>query len=140
MDPYSTYKNDNICRDICPDCKQSVDRKDNLFLGKPEICTACKAIFCMFCVHGHRRTCPAPTQEQLAKGKKLYDDREKAAFEISEIESENCCKCGYKRDREMIIWSLYSPETKCISCDTLICSACNIGMSGKKNNKCKRKM
>ena len=72
----------------------------------------------------------------------IYQRKEKRYFdqcvatEKSKDSRLNCCKCGYARDRPMVIWSIYVPPTKCEECDGLICGACNVGMTGKKEDVC----
>ena len=116
----------------CPSCKRT--ERNGLYTNSATIknCQHCHKMFCTVCVDGHTLYCaekpkPEPSSRSMNFG---------GTDDVSENPAKNCCKCGKARNRKGIIWSIFTPNTNCNKCGKMICSFCNVGMTGKKMGEC----
>ena len=85
----------------------------NYDMNYEQKCQYCNLRSCGLCIKPHKLTCdkkPPPTEEQLLNieaSKKIFENYEKAKTEVSENKNENCCQCGYKKDRKVMYHDIY---------------------------------
>jgi len=131
---YINYHKQFSTRTPCQICK---DEQLQFIMNKTlQTCSTCNKRICCVCFSDHKNTCfydnlPEERKVQL----KSYGNM---STDVSDDPDENCCNCGYMRNREGRIWSILVKGNKsCQICGKDFCAFCHVGMI-KKTESCKR--